>query len=184
MASKKKRDAVLKPEFIFPKAKSNQYLAALRKIGRDYGRITPRLVVQEAKQEDHPLNEIFKFDDVEGAAERWWLHRARSLINHYRTNFLGANGKPRPKIPQIPLFYSNKAIVTVVDDDGNETDIVEDVYDELDSILANPHKQAQVIDEGIKAFRSLLNRYRPWQKEFKEMYPAYTEMMRRIRNKK
>ena len=66
----------------FDKNKVQVYGRELDKISqKNNGTLTPTDVVEEAKDENNPLHEVFDWD-VRKAAEKYWLHQARQLINH------------------------------------------------------------------------------------------------------
>ena len=54
-------------------------LTELQAIYDSNGELTPALVVQEARNPEHPLHKRFTWDNDE-AAERWRLHQAQVLI--------------------------------------------------------------------------------------------------------
>lgn len=54
-------------------------IAAIRALENANGQITPRQVVQAAKDKRSPLHKLFDWDKTT-AAEKWWLHRARTII--------------------------------------------------------------------------------------------------------
>jgi hypothetical protein len=51
----------------------------LLKIREKRGILTPRVVLEEASDEDHPLHHRFTWEDSE-AADRWRLHEASQLL--------------------------------------------------------------------------------------------------------
>lgn len=53
--------------------------AAIKALENSRGQITPRQVVQAAKNKRSPLHALFDWDSTK-AAEKWWLHRARVII--------------------------------------------------------------------------------------------------------
>jgi hypothetical protein len=54
-------------------------IAAIRSLENSRGQITPRQVVAAAKNKNSPLHGLFDWN-LQQAAERWWLHRARVVI--------------------------------------------------------------------------------------------------------
>jgi hypothetical protein len=53
--------------------------AAIKSLENRRGQITPRQVVAAARSKSSPLHSLFDWD-VQHAAERWWMHRARVVI--------------------------------------------------------------------------------------------------------
>ena len=77
-------------------------------IREQHGRLTPQLVLDEARHHDHPLHAYaeFKWDDESGAAEAWRLHVARRLIQTVRVSY------ESPKTGQrhfLRAFYATRA---------------------------------------------------------------------------
>ena len=182
MAAKSKREGILKPEFMFSRAESNRYLEALRTIKQENGILTTELVVQEAKKEDSPLHDCKYFEwDVHKAAEKYWRQTARQLINHFKTRIEVTRSNRRVRM--IPLFYNIRQQVTMLKENGDEEIKTINTQEELDSVEANENFKRQVIDDGFKAFQAVINRYRRWQGEFKEMYSAWREMLLRFKKR-
>lgn len=61
----------------------NIYATALAAIEQKHGRLTPALVVQEARDEAHPLHDKFTWDDS-AAAIQWREQQAREIIRNAR----------------------------------------------------------------------------------------------------
>jgi hypothetical protein len=57
--------------------------ARLQQLEATHGRLTPAVVVDDARLEDSPLHAYFDWD-VDRSAMRYWLHRARVLIHSVR----------------------------------------------------------------------------------------------------
>lgn len=56
----------------------------LQAIYDQHGRLTPALVVEEARPKDHPLHGLVFDRNKADAAEAWYLHRAHKLIQRVR----------------------------------------------------------------------------------------------------
>tara|TARA_R110000868_G_scaffold78701_1_gene224228 strand:- start:277 stop:744 length:468 start_codon:yes stop_codon:yes gene_type:complete len=54
-------------------------LAHIKGLENRKGQITARRVLEDAKRKQSPLHALFNWD-LQHAAERWWLHRARLII--------------------------------------------------------------------------------------------------------
>lgn len=63
----------------------------LQEIHSANGRLTPELVVEAARPDDHPLHNYVFDRDVPGAAEAWYRHRAHELITSVRIVFREAD---------------------------------------------------------------------------------------------
>ena len=55
---------------------------ALRDICEERGRLTPEVVVEEARPTGHPLHHRFEWDD-EAAGSAWRWHQAHDLIRSF-----------------------------------------------------------------------------------------------------
>jgi hypothetical protein len=69
----------------------------LQAIYAKHGQLTPELVVQEARDDSHPLH-VYVFDREPGeAAEAWYRHRAHALITKVKVVYKEAdeNGPER-----------------------------------------------------------------------------------------
>lgn len=55
-------------------------IAAIKALENSRGQITPRQVVQAAKNKRSPLHPLFNWD-LRRAAEHWWEHRARVILS-------------------------------------------------------------------------------------------------------
>lgn len=58
---------------------SQAQLARIKALENRKGQLTARRVLEDAKDADSPLHALFDWD-IQQAAERWWLHRARLII--------------------------------------------------------------------------------------------------------
>jgi hypothetical protein len=76
----------------------------LRRLAAE-GDLTPRRVVQEARDPESPLHNEFDFSDVQGAAQLWWEQQARVLIERYRVYVYPVRGKGEPT--RVPVFVRN-----------------------------------------------------------------------------
>lgn len=58
-----------------------------------HGRLTPRLVVAEAENPNHPLHHRFEWDDPT-AADKWRLEQAHQLIQSVKLSYRDTGGQP------------------------------------------------------------------------------------------
>lgn len=63
----------------------------LQSIYQQYGQLTPRLVLDEARDEDHPLHSRFEWDD-RIAAEAHRLNQAHELITSVKITYRRTDG--------------------------------------------------------------------------------------------
>lgn len=59
----------------------------LEQLEQQHGRLTPSVVVEDARNGDSPLHDLFQWD-VDNAAMRYWLHRAREIIHSVRVQVI------------------------------------------------------------------------------------------------
>ena len=65
----------------------------LQRIYDAHGRLTPQIVLNEARDEDHPLHNRFEWAD-HLAAEKWRREQAHELIRSVRISYRKADGTP------------------------------------------------------------------------------------------
>lgn len=124
----------------------------LQAIYDQHGRLTPELVVETARPDDHPLHAAV-FDRPKGeAAEAWYRHRAHELIRSvsivYRTEENGKELRGR-------AFHCLRTEV------GH-------VYEPAEVIASDPLKRQMVLRDMEREWRQLRARYGHFR-EFAEM---------------
>lgn len=62
---------------------TNEQVERIKSLEDESGRITPALVVEDARQKSSPLHSLFEWN-VKKAAETQWLHQAREIIGAVR----------------------------------------------------------------------------------------------------
>jgi hypothetical protein len=60
--------------------KIETYKKEIERIKKEKGKLTAKILLQEAEDKNNPLHSYFEWDDKEGA-HQWRLHKARCLIN-------------------------------------------------------------------------------------------------------
>lgn len=73
----------------------------LDEIRSQYGRLTPRLIVDEARDPRHPLHHRFEWDDGL-AAEKWRREQARALIRSVAVRYVN----PRGEVDKVRAFHA------------------------------------------------------------------------------
>jgi hypothetical protein len=66
----------------------------LKQIYSEYGKLTPKLVVEVARPVGHPLHDLVFNKSVEDAAEAWYLSRAQELIQSIKLEAI-IDGEPK-----------------------------------------------------------------------------------------
>lgn len=65
----------------------------LQTIYDQHQRLTPKLVVDTARDTTHPLHDRFEWDNSI-AGEKWRIHQARDLIVSYKISYTKRDGNP------------------------------------------------------------------------------------------
>lgn len=123
----------------------------------------PSALVDEAKPEEHPLHNLFEWDDS-AAAESYRRQQARQVINSIRVVPAIEDGSA--PAPSFPAFVS----VSKIDEDG-----VSRGYKPLSIVVEKPEEYAQVLAEANAAFAALRRRYAAL-KEFGPVFAALDQL--------
>lgn len=124
----------------------------LRAIYDRHGELTPKLVVQEARPESHPLHNRFEWDDSV-AGERWREQQAHELIRTVRVTYREASDAGPEKT--VRGFHAIKR------ESGY-------VYEPAEKVAANPVLTELVLMDMRREWQALQARYGHFQ-EFAEM---------------
>lgn len=114
----------------------------LQTIYDQHNRLTPQLVVDEARPDDHPLHNRFEWDD-EIAGEAWRRHQAHELIRSVKIVRKDDSGREYPKVR---AFHALRL------DDGIS-------YEPLDSIIDNEFQVRLLLSDMRREWRTLKARY-------------------------
>lgn len=122
----------------------------LNEIRSEYGRLTPAIVLEVARQEDHPLHSYaaFKWNDDEAAADAYRLSVARDLIRTVRVTYKQTSGE----MSSVRAYHA----IRTADEDEYEYEAVED-------ILADPMKRRIVVRDMERQIAELVSRYEHFQ---------------------
>ena len=117
----------------------------LQAIYDEHGRLTPELVVEAARPDDHPLHG-FVFDrDPDSAAEAWYRHRAHELIQRVKITYGQTGTEPK----EIRAFH---AVRSTADQGGF-------VYEPIEHIAATPLLRQMVLRDAEREWKSLKAKY-------------------------
>jgi hypothetical protein len=116
-------------------------LEAIRK--KHHGRLSPRIVLKEARSENHPLHSRFNWDDA-SAAEAWRLQQAHDLITSVRIGYKPASGEPS----SVRYFHAMRAA------DRNEYE-----YAPIDELLEDPIRRKLLLRDMERDIDELVARY-------------------------
>jgi hypothetical protein len=127
----------------------------LQKIYDQNGRLTPALVVDEARDESHPLHSRFEWDDA-AAGEAWRRQQAHELIRSVRVVYREADDKnPEKSVRAFHAVRSEK----------------EHVYEPVEKVVADDFTRQLVLRDMEREWQALRRRY--------DQFAEFLEMVRR-----
>ena len=118
----------------------------LNDIAAKHGGITPKAVVDEARDAQHPLHEYFEWNDS-FAGERWRQHQAAYLIRGV------VIVDEQAQLEQVPAF------VNVRDDDESGDADKAGVYMPTMDVMKEPVLRQQVLTRALRDFHAWRRRY-------------------------
>ena len=119
-------------------------LASEIKAIRDkHGKLTPKLVLDTARNPDHPLHSQFEWKDGI-AAEKYRVLQARELIASVRLTFVDAAGESRSS----RRYYAIRAA------DAGEFD-----YDDVEEVMADRFRRKLLLNEMQRRIDELVQQY-------------------------
>jgi hypothetical protein len=121
----------------------------LLEIRRTRGVLTGQVVVEEARDEGHPLHSRFEWDDAI-AGEKWRVEQANELIRSVRVNYT-SNGKSS----DLRGFVS----ISRPDTPARE-------YLPVEEVAEDPLMRKLVLRDAEREWRELLSRYEHLQEFF------------------
>jgi hypothetical protein len=130
----------------------------LHQIHSEFGRLTPELLVDVARDEGHPLHGRFEWDDSI-AGERWRRHQAHELIQSVRVVWAPATESSGPK--------TVRAFHAVRSEDGH-------VYKPVEDVVQDDFTRQLVLADMEREWKQLLRRYEQFE-EFLAMVRRDTE---------
>lgn len=126
----------------------------LQAIHDDAGRLTPALVVEAARPDDHPLHPRFEWDDSI-AGEQWRRQQAHELIQSVRIVYTKPGSEQQSSV---------RAFHAVRDEQGH-------AYRPTDEILADPLLTKMLMADMKREWTTLRARYEAFA-EFRELVLA------------
>lgn len=122
---------------------AHRELERIRKLNG--GALTAEIIVKEAKKKRSPLHpEVIREGETE-AAEKWWAHRARNVMNAVRVVYHEA--------PKVKASYVH--VVTEV----KEAPKPQKVYRETRDILEDPVYRDQLLAEAFRELAAFRAKY-------------------------
>jgi hypothetical protein len=125
----------------------------IQQIYDDHGRLTPEIVVDEARSTSHPLHAHFDWDD-NSAAESWRREQARQLIRSVRIAY---------RKPSDGEQLSVRAFHSIRSEDGY-------AYRPADEIIQDPLATKILLADMRREWQALRSRY--------ERFVEFVDMVR------
>lgn len=113
----------------------------LQSIYDQRGKLTPELVVDEARDPEHPLHVRFEWDDST-AGEKWRHYQAHELITSVKVTYNNPSGKPR----EIRQFHAIRK------ETGH-------VYEPVENVLRDDVMTKILLADMEREWRALKKRY-------------------------
>lgn len=127
----------------------------LQAIYNGHGKLTPAIVVNEARDESHPLHTRFEWDDA-AAGESWRRQQAHELIRSVRVVYREADEKNPEK--SVRAFHAVRS----------ES---EHVYEPVEKIAEDDFARQLLLKDMEREWQSLRRRY--------EQFEEFLSMVRR-----
>lgn len=118
----------------------------LQAIYDQHGRLTPVLVMEAARPEDHPLHASVFDRPIGEAAEAWYLDRAHELIRRLKIVYREAeNGEPAREVRAFHAIRGN-----------GETEYA---YEPIERITIDPMMRRMLVRDAEREWKTLKAKY-------------------------
>lgn len=134
----------------------------LQTIYEQHGKLTPELVVEAARPDDHPLHTRVFDRAPREAAEAWYRHRAHDLIQSVKVVY---RDEAHHVDRSVRAFHAVRS-----DGPGSYT------YEPVEKVVADPFTKQLVLREMEREWRQLLHRYESFR-EFTELVAGDLEVL-------
>lgn len=121
------------------KVDADEAVAELQRITGIYGKLTPEVIVAEAKKPKSPLHTCFQWDD-DKAAQQWRLQQARVLINNIEVKII-SSGEP-----------VNIGVYEIVNKDDGYRHIETFTVDEMQVVKESAIRDLVYVKKKLKAY--------------------------------
>ena len=149
----------------FGKERAQIYGKALEDIERKKGKITPKAVVDEARDKSSPLHDYFDWD-VSTASEKYWLYQARTLINHITV------------VVNYETGDEQKAFFNV----REEMEDAKTVYVNIERALSDRDMRGQILQNALAELQYWKQKYKEYS-EFRGIVNAIDKLDKRLKKK-
>lgn len=125
----------------------SDYRDVLLSIREEHGRLTPRIVLEEARAAEHPLHSRFEWDDAI-AGDKYRLAQAHDLITALKVKYAPADDAKPERL--------GRAFHAVRDAEGPEPYR----YEPAETVAADPLMTKLVLADMEREWRALFHRYK------------------------
>lgn len=105
------------------KVDAEKAVTELERINTIFGKLTPELIVDTAREKNNPLHPLFDWDDSV-AAEKWRLQQARTVLNNIEITVI-SNGETR-EIPAYEVTTKTEGYKNILCFEKSDVDFVKD----------------------------------------------------------
>ena len=143
------KNSIMKKEYkwklkgIGKKIDADKAVQELQRITDVYGKLTPEVIVSEAKSKTSPLHSFFQWDN-KLAAEQWRMQQARIMINNIEVTYI-SDGEPKV----IPVYE-------IVNKEDGYRHIETFTVDEIKVLKDNAIRDLKYIQNKLKAYDSFI----------------------------
>ena len=146
----------------FNNKEAGVYGARLSMLAAQRGYLTPRIVVEDARNTESPLHSYFDWND-EVAAEAWRIEQAKYLIRNISITV------STDKTPQVRHFFS-------VTPSANMHVSEPKVYVTMDNVISNAGRRIEVVEYALRELEGWTVRY----SQYSELFGVSKEIMKEI----
>lgn len=132
------------------------------KIKKAEGNLSPRLIVEKAKDKNSPLHKYFEWNDSK-AGEGYRLWQARMLINRITITISGE---------QVPKYENCSITIREVNEDGDREEVVIKGYKTYQEIKSSEEYKQEILLRAlreIESWKSTYDRYSEFKNINKEI---------------
>lgn len=115
-----------------------------------HGRLTPQLVVEAARDPEHPLHSRFEWDDAV-AGEAWRRQQAHELIRKAKVVYREADESTPEK--------SVRAFVAIRAEEGH-------VFDPVEEVAEDPFRRKLALADMEREWKALFKRFKEYEEFF------------------
>ena len=130
-------------------SKGDMFQAAMERLAAEHSVISPKIVLEEARNPNSPLHDKFEWDDST-AAENFRLIQAAGLIRQWKGTFV----RIEREVEVVKL-----SDIRMAESPETSRGRGKASYEKLDNILDDPKKRASLLRTVIRQVRSIKLKY-------------------------